>query len=84
LSDRLEKDEAMKSIHESYANTVTELNQELLALKEAYQQLSIQLDEKTAELLQERSRQSTGKFYVSSLARIQHIYFCRESIVGIT
>lgn len=49
----------MESIKESYTNTVSELNQELLAMKEAYQELDnekqsliVELDKRSAEVQQ--------------------------------
>ncbi len=61
----------MESIRQSYMNTVNELNQELLAMKEAYEQLDAEKQGLTSELEkrsvavdQEQARQTISTFLV--------------------
>jgi hypothetical protein len=62
-----------ESIQQSYMNTVNELNQELLAMKEAYNELDAEkqvlaneLEKQSAELRAEQARQTFGMFFISS------------------
>ncbi len=64
----------MESIRQSYMNTVNELNQELLAMKEAYEQLDREkqglideLEKRPVEVDEEKAKQVTGTipfFYI--------------------
>ncbi len=65
----IESSDNMESIRQSYMNTVNELNQELLAMKEAYEQLDTEnqgliseLEKRPIELDQEQPRQTFGMF----------------------
>jgi hypothetical protein len=58
----------MESIRQSYINTVNELNQELLAVKDAYEQLDAEkeflnheLEKRSVDVTQKRVQQTTGK-----------------------
>ncbi len=50
----------MESIRQSYMNTVNELNQELLAMKEAYERLDS--EKRPVEIGEEPIRQNIGMF----------------------
>jgi hypothetical protein len=59
----------MESIRQSYVNTVNELNQELLVMKEQCQQLDVEkqflnseLEKRLADANQEQVKPTTGKF----------------------
>jgi hypothetical protein len=59
----------MESIRQSYINTVNELNQELLAVKDAYEQLDAEkeflnreLEKRSADANHERGQQTTSRF----------------------
>ena len=59
----------MESIQQSYVNTVNELNQELLAIKEAYEQvdsekqlLNSELEKRSADTNQQQFQQTIGNF----------------------
>jgi molecular chaperone GrpE (heat shock protein) len=62
----------MESIRQSYVNTVNELNQELLVIKEQCEQLDAEkeflnreLEKRSADANQERVQQTIGKFLSS-------------------
>ena len=70
VNDDLRADDTAESIQESYTNTVNNLNQELLALREAYDQVNSEKQALTNELEQrvalgndqEPTRQTIGMF----------------------
>jgi chromosome segregation ATPase len=62
-----------ESIQQFYMNTVNELNQELLAMKEAYNELDTEkqvlaneLEKQSAEMRAAQARQTFGMFLISS------------------
>jgi hypothetical protein len=64
----VESTENIESIRQSYVNTVNELNQELLAMKERCEQLdeekqflNSELEKRSADANQERVQETTGK-----------------------
>jgi len=68
----LESTNNLESIKESYMNTVNELNQELLAMKEAYEQLDAEkqvwlseLEKRSVEVDGEEAKQVIGTFLIS-------------------
>ncbi len=65
----IEPGDNLESIRQSYMNTVNELNQELLAMKEAYEQLDAEkqgliseLEKRSIGVDQEPVRQTIGMF----------------------
>ncbi len=63
----IESTSNLESIRESYLNTVNELNQELLAMKEAYEELdrekqvlSNELEKRSFEIDQSETKQTIG------------------------
>ncbi len=66
----LQPSDNIESIRESHINTVDELNRQLLAMKEAYEQLDTEkqvliseLEKRPVEVDQEQARQSVGMFF---------------------
>lgn len=61
----------MESIRQTFVNTVNELNQELLTLKEAYEQLAAEkqdlvteLEKRSADTEQNQARETIGRVYM--------------------
>jgi hypothetical protein len=73
----------MESIRESFVNTINELNQELLVMKEAYDQLDVEnqrltneLEKQPTQVDQEQVKQSIGMFSILLHdLRISHFVF---------
>jgi hypothetical protein len=79
-NDRQSNDN-IESVRQSYMNTVYDLNQKLLAMKEAYDQLDVEkqvlaseLEKQSAQLDQTQVARTTGKLS-SSYTRLQYIVF---------
>ena len=64
----------MESIRQSYINTVNELNQELLAMKEAYEQLDNEKQNLVGEL--EKQMKSAIGMFSSFRNRLYDTRFC--------
>jgi FtsZ-binding cell division protein ZapB len=71
-----------ESIKQSYINTVNELNQELLTMKEAYEQLDSEkqdlineLEKRPVKLDEEPIRETIGIFFLFLYSTIRH-YVC--------
>ncbi len=79
----LESSNNMESIRESFVNTINELNQELLVMKEAYDQLDVEsqrltneLEKQPTQVDQEQVKQSIGMFSILLHdLRISHFVF---------
>ncbi|CAF4691400.1 unnamed protein product, partial [Rotaria sp. Silwood2] len=77
---RLESENNMESIRQSYINTVNELNEELLAMKEQYEQidaekqfLTNQLENQSIIINQDRDTEQTEKS-LDTIDNINHIW----------
>jgi hypothetical protein len=73
----------MESIRESFVNTINELNQELLVMKQAYdeidvenQRLTNELEKQPIQVDQQQVKQSVGMFSILlNDLRISHFIF---------
>jgi len=82
----LESTSNLESIKQSYMNTVNELNQKLLVMKEAYDQLDnekqgliSELAKRPVEVEQEQPRQTFGMFFFLLYSTIRHcIWFQKK------
>ena len=77
-----------ESIRQSYMNTINELNQELLAMKEAYEELNAEKQLLNSQLEkqpagdQERVQQTIGQFTFLCFTRKRELYmFFRKSTI---
>ncbi len=81
-NNNLRSDDNLESIRQSYMNTVNELNQELLAMKEAYDQLDMEkqgliseLEKRPVEVDQDQVTRTTGMLS-SFCTRLKYILSC--------
>jgi len=79
----IESSENMESIKQSYMNTVNELNQELLAMKEAYEQLDVEkqgliseLEKRPVQVDQEQAKPTIGMIFFFQYSTIRHHILC--------
>ena len=79
----LESSNNMESIRESLVNTINELNQELLVMKQAYDELDVEnqrfsseLEKKPAQVDQQQVKQSVGMFSIllHNLRMLQFVF----------
>lgn len=68
-NDNLQSNEHLQSIRQPYINTIDTLNQELLSIKEAYDQLD-QQNQVLADRLEQQSTRTFGMFSLHSLLDI--------------
>ena len=78
----LPSNDDLESIRQTYGNTMNQLNQELLAMKEAYNQLDTEkqalvdeLEKRSVEIDRNEAKRTTGMFSAFSTA-CEDVVFC--------